>query len=74
MKKGNAAAKRTHFIITEVTANSLKCREIFFFCLFRAAPKAYGGSQGKGQTGALAASLHHSHSNGRSEPSLRPTP
>ena len=38
----------------------------FFFCLFRAAPKAYS-SQVRGQIGAVAAGLHHSHSNARSE-------
>ena len=32
----------------------------FFFCLFRAAPAAYGGSQARGRIGATAASLHHS--------------
>ena len=37
----------------------------FFFCIFRAAPAVYGGSQAKGRTGAVAASLHHSHSNHR---------
>ena len=35
---------------------------------------ARGGSQARGQIGTLAASLHHSHSNVRSEPCLRPTP
>ena len=35
----------------------------FFFCLFRTAPEAYGGSQAKGRIGAVAAGLHHSHSN-----------
>ena len=35
---------------------------------------AYGGSQARGQFGATAASLHHSHSNVGSEPCLRPTP
>ena len=44
----------------------------FLFCLFRATPAAYGGSQARGQTGAVAAGLHHSHSNARSEPCLRP--
>ena len=34
----------------------------FFFCLFRAAPAAYGGSQTRGPVGAVAASTHHSHS------------
>ena len=32
----------------------------FFFCLFRAAPMAYRGSQARGQIGAVAASLHPS--------------
>ena len=32
----------------------------FFFCLNRAAPKAYGGSQARGLIGAVAAGLHHS--------------
>ena len=34
-----------------------------FFLSFWATPKPYGGSQARGQTGATAASLHHSHSN-----------
>ena len=33
------------------------------FCLFRASPLAYGGSQAKGLIRAVASSLHHSHSN-----------
>ena len=47
---------------------------LFFFAFFRAAPKAYGGSQPRGQIGATAAGLHHSHSNTRSKPHLQPTP
>ena len=35
----------------------------FLFCLFRAAPAAYGGSQARGRIGAVAAGLHHSQSN-----------
>ena len=46
----------------------------FFFCLFRATPMAHEGSQARGQTGAGAVSLHHSHSNTGSEPSLQSTP
>ena len=47
----------------------------FFFSLsFRATPEAYGGSQARGLIGAVAAGLHQSHSNGRSELHLRPTP
>ena len=33
---------------------------IFFLLLFRAAPKAYGSSQVRGQIEAIAAGLHHS--------------
>ena len=39
----------------------------FFFCLFRVAPAAYGGSQARGQIGAVAAGRCHSHSNAGSE-------
>ena len=45
-----------------------------FFFLFMAMPPAYGGSQGRGQIGAAAASLRHSYSNARSEPHLQPGP
>ena len=44
-----------------------------FFCLSRG-PKAYGGSQASGLIGAIAAGLHHSHSNVGPEMHLRPTP
>ena len=42
--------------------------------LFRATPAAYEGSQARGPTGAVAASLRHSHSNMGSELHLPPTP
>ena len=45
----------------------------FVFPLFRATLTACGGSQARGQIGAVAASLHHSHSNAGSEPHLQPT-
>ena len=45
-----------------------------FVCLFRATPTAYGGSQARGQIGAVTAGLCHSHSNTGSEPHLWPTP
>ena len=48
--------------------------KIFIFLLFRAVPAACGGSQARGQIGATAAGLHHSHSNARSEPHLRSIP
>ena len=38
-----------------------------FFGLFRATPMIYESSQAKGQIGAAAASLRHSHSNARSD-------
>ena len=47
---------------------------VVVFCLFRAAPSAYGGSQARGPIGAVAIGLHHSHSNTGSEPHLRPIP
>ena len=47
---------------------------IYLFSLFRAAPTAYGGSQDRGRSGAVAAGLHHSHSNAGSEPHLQLTP
>ena len=40
----------------------------------RATPMAYGGSQAQGLIRALAAGLHHSHSNKGSELRLQPTP
>ena len=46
---------------------------LFFLCLFRAAPVAYGGSQARSLIRATAAGLWHSHSNARSELCARPT-
>ena len=43
---------------------------IFYFCLSRATPTAYGGSQTRGQIRAVATGLHHSHSNMGSKPRL----
>ena len=42
----------------------------FIYCTFRATPGAYGVSQARGQIGATAAGLHHSHSFKGSEPHL----
>ena len=39
----------------------------FFFVFSRATPVAHGGSKARGQIRAVAAGLHHSHSNARSE-------
>ena len=46
---------------------------IYLF-IFRAALVAYAGSQARGLIGAVATGLHHSPSNAKSEPHLRPTP
>ena len=46
----------------------------FLSVFFRAAPTAYGSSQARGEIEAVAAGLHHSHSNARSEPHLQPIP
>ena len=45
-----------------------------FYSLFTATLAAYGSSQARGPIRAAAACLHHSHSNVRSKPHLRPTP
>ena len=52
---------------------------VYFFKLYlkmfpMATPAAYGISQARGQIGAAASGLHHSHSNTRSEPHFRLTP
>ena len=46
----------------------------FFFFLFRAALMAYGSFQARGQIGAAADCLQHSHISTGSKPHLRPTP
>ena len=43
-----------------------------YFCFLRDTPMAYGGSQARGQIGAVTAGL--CHSNARSELHLQPTP
>ena len=46
---------------------------IYYTFLFRAAPAAYGVSRARGQIGAVAVCLHHSHSNAGSEPHVQIT-
>ena len=43
----------------------------FLFLLFKAAPVAYGNSKARGQIGAVATGLCHSHSHTRAEPTLK---
>ena len=45
-----------------------------FQLIFTAVLVAYGSSPARGQIGATAAGLHHSHGNTRSKPHLQPTP
>ena len=62
----------------------LATKQFIFFCccsvlfcfvlLFRAALEAHGNSQARGQIGATAAGLHHSHSNAGSKPCLQLKP
>ena len=47
---------------------------VVVFCLCRATPVAFGGSQARGPIGAVATGLYHSYSYGGSEPLLQPTP
>ena len=44
-----------------------------FFCAFRAAPTACGGSQARGWIRAVATGLHHSHNDMESERCLQST-
>ena len=59
------------------TRKLLNITFFFFFGLFafsRVTPTAYGGSQARGLIRAIAAGLHHSHSNVGSKLRLQPTP
>ena len=69
--------RRLSFLCSSNTENNFlpekkgffKCYFLFFsyFCLFKAAPAAYGGSQARRLIGATAAGLHQSNSNPRSK-------
>ena len=47
---------------------------LFIYLFFRAALEAYEGSQARGQIGAVAPDLCHSHNNAGSKLYLCPTP
>ena len=64
---------RVWWVLTNViTITTIKIENIFLF-LFRAAPVAYEGSQAKGQIGAVATGLRHSHSNASQIPAKTAT-
>ena len=74
-KKGKERRGKGRELSIDITRNFSLF--FFFFCLStfsRAAPEAYGGSQGRGLIGAVATGLHQSHSNEGYEPHLRRTP
>ena len=50
------------------------CGILFYFCLFRAAPMAYGESQARSPIRAVVDGLSHTHSDTGSKLHLRPTP
>ena len=85
IREGDKLQSREEIIWPEVEGGFINLNYFFssflsfsfsfvFVCLFRALSAAYGGSQARGQIGAAASDLHHSHSNMGSEPHLRPTP
>ena len=65
--------------VAALKQNRTKTEESFylfiylFFAITWTTPVAYGSSQARGQRGAVAASLHQSHSNVGCEPRLQPT-
>ena len=71
-----AAILRTNNVPSSVprTGNNSKQEHHVSFHWTFITPEACGGSQARGWIRATAAGLHHSHSNARSEPHLRPAP
>ena len=72
---GNLKQTLTSILLTSNVPLLPKISSHFFFfflafCLFWAAPAAYGGFQARGGIGAAAAGLWQNHSNKGSEPSL----
>ena len=73
--KGYQIHKSYKYYYSLCTLNKLVFLLLFWsFCLFKAAPVAYGGSQARGVIRATAVSLRQSQSNARFEQHLRPTP
>ena len=70
MKTNTRSERKSEKAIVNVKSFFLFLFLFFFFLLFRAALMAYGSSWARGRIGAAAASLHHRHSDTRSEPQL----
>ena len=67
---GNGLKRETETGVMNLLEGALCILTFFFFSLNTATPATHGRSQARGQMGASAASLHHSHSNAGSEPHL----
>ena len=65
---------RVYLVLSERKPTLQFVLELLLCFVFRAATTAYGDYQARGQIEAVAAGLHHSQSNTRSEPRLQPTP
>ena len=61
---GRADGHGQHLTMKQRAASFIYFILFYFwsFCLFRAVPTAYGGSQARGRIGAAATRLHRSHS------------
>ena len=74
----NALCPHTHTTSPLSRSGNTTVHFVFLFFVFLPLlgplPTAYGGSQARGQIGAVASSLHQSHSSAGSEPRLQPTP
>ena len=70
------SSNRLALPVVEHDINGITQDILFFlvFLSFKATPATYGGSQPRGQIEAVAAGLHHSHSNAGSELHLQPIP
>ena len=65
------ATRELYLVTFEVLQLQVFC---LCFCFLWLHPAAYRSSQARGQIGAAAAGLHHSHGNARSEPHLQCSP
>ena len=62
---GLMVPSRIRFLLRYYGNSSFSLNFVCLFCLFRAAPMAYGSSQARGWIGAVAAGLRQRHSNAR---------